>query len=86
MQLAKWTQGEHFPGLDMLTTLLPSKPRDLRRVGEKPLLEELGGGAREELEGKEGGAREEEEEFNWEVEQNFPSEAGKVGISQRCPF
>ena len=78
----KLNQGEHFPSLEMLTTLLPQKRKELRGLGEKPKIEVLepgatgGGGA-----GEEGGVaskEEEEEEFDWEVEQDFSREAEKV--------
>jgi len=72
VQVPKLTVGQHFPNLEMLTTLLPRKHKDLRSVGEKPQIEVLeleGGGAKEE---------EEEEEFDWEVEQTFPESAEVV--------
>lgn len=61
VQVTKLNRGEDFPSLDMLTTLLPRRQRrDLRKVGEKPMIEVLESGSvdKEEM----GGARVREEE------------------------
>lgn len=75
VELPKSNHGEHFANLEMLTTLLPKKSTttDLKRVGCKPLIEMVG----DEGVGL-GAGEEEEEEFDWHVEQNFPTEADKV--------
>lgn len=84
MQLPKHNHGEHFADLEMLTTLLPRKKKDLKSLGKKPLIEVLEqGGACGEGVGPVGGAEEEEEEFDWQVEQTLPS-AEKVHALQ-CP-
>lgn len=83
VRVSKRNYGEHFPDLEMLTTLLPRKQKDLKKIGEKPLIEVLEpvGGASGEgrgLIGENGQEEGEEEEFDWEVEQTFPSEANEV--------
>lgn len=73
VEIGKQCPGEHFPNLEMLTTLLPCKHKQLPKdLGAKPHIEVVGssgGGAPEE---------EEEEEFDWEVEQSFPEGGEKV--------
>ena len=72
----KCHRGEHFANLEMLTTLLPRRQKDLRRVGENPGIEvvaETHGACSVDREG--GASHEEvEEEFDWRIEQSLPSE------------
>ncbi|XP_068450423.1 protein SHQ1 homolog [Clinocottus analis] len=83
LRVPKETSGEHFEGLQMLTSLLA--PKGSRSA--RPLIEELstGGG-----EGAEGGEEEEEEEedFDWQVEQEAYKEASEeeLGALQKYGF
>jgi len=71
----KVVEGEHFPGLDMLTQLLTPKGD----TSVKNVVEELNG---EDFEGRE--EEEEEEDIEWYFEQNVPAEkenhAGGVDV------
>lgn len=92
VQVTKLNRGDHFPSLDMLTTLLPHKQRrskDLRKVGEKPMIEVLESGAvdKEGMGGPSDGREltneeerrkqesREEEDWDWKVDQNSSTEA-----------
>lgn len=79
VHLSKLNHGEHFANLEMLTTLLPSKRKDLKTLGEKPSIEVLEPGTDGAAVG--GASEEEEEEFDWEVEQNCPSDPDSVIIT-----
>ncbi|XP_005885133.1 PREDICTED: protein SHQ1 homolog isoform X2 [Myotis brandtii] len=61
IQLPKETPGQHFEGLNMLTTLLA--PRKSRTA--KPLVEEIGAS-----EVSEEGVEDDDEDFDWEIEQS----------------
>uniref|UniRef100_G1PN27 Protein SHQ1 homolog n=1 Tax=Myotis lucifugus TaxID=59463 RepID=G1PN27_MYOLU len=63
IQLPKETPGQHFEGLNMLTTLLA--PRKSRTA--KPLVEEIDLGASEV---SEEGVEDDDEDFDWEIEQS----------------
>ena len=79
IRVLKRNHGEQFANLEMLTTLLPRKQTELRKVGEKPSIEVVEPGASAaEGEGQVGGTSEEGEEFDWGMEQSFPSEDDKV--------
>ncbi|KAL2091487.1 hypothetical protein ACEWY4_013750 [Coilia grayii] len=84
LRVPKETEGQHFEGLQMLTSLLA--PRGSRSA--KPLVEDLepcAGGAGAEL--KVGGEEEEEdedeeEEFDWQVEQTAYTESAEEELQQ----
>ncbi len=71
IRVLKRHHGEHFPNLEMLTTLLPRKGKALSQVGVKPGIEVVEPQA---CSGEGGVAGEEGEEFDWRVEQRFPGE------------
>nr|XP_046240727.1 protein SHQ1 homolog [Scatophagus argus] len=70
LQVPKETAGEHFEGLQMLTSLLA--PKGSRSA--KPLVEELSTGCSESAGDDEG---EDEDEFDWEVEQEAYKESSE---------
>ena len=85
--LPKLHRGEHFENLGMITSLLSKKPaKDLRSVGASPRIEvipgatELCGGDGERIEDREGEGEsgEESDEFDWQVEQEFPKDQDSV--------
>uniref|UniRef100_A0A3P9K3E0 Protein SHQ1 homolog n=1 Tax=Oryzias latipes TaxID=8090 RepID=A0A3P9K3E0_ORYLA len=80
LRIPKETAGEHFQGLQMLTSLLA--PKGWRSA--KPLVEDLGG----ECSGNAGGHEEDEEEFDWQVEQQVYTEKSEeeLGLLQKYGF
>jgi hypothetical protein len=84
VHVGKLNKGEDFPSLDMLTTLLPSK--DLRKVGERPLIEVLDPDVGKEKEGGEGvtgdgeeiEGKREEEEWAWGVDDQISATEAEV--------
>uniref|UniRef100_A0A8C8E140 Protein SHQ1 homolog n=1 Tax=Oryzias sinensis TaxID=183150 RepID=A0A8C8E140_9TELE len=80
LRIPKETAGEHFQGLQMLTSLLA--PRGGRSA--KPLVEDLGG----ECSSNAGGHEEDEEEFDWQVEQQVYTEKSEeeLGLLQKYGF
>ncbi|XP_051483511.1 protein SHQ1 homolog isoform X2 [Apus apus] len=74
VRLPKEIPGQHFEGLDMLTSLLaPKKSRSA-----KPLVEEIAASA--EL------SEEEEEEFDWEIEQTPYQEGAENTLPLQSPY
>lgn len=71
LRVLKCCHGEHFAGLEMLTTLLPRGEKDVMNVGARPGIEVLSQAST--LEGEEQG-----EEFDWRKEQKFPSDEDMV--------
>lgn len=72
--VSKSNHGEHFPNLEMLTTLLPHQKKDLKELGKKPLIEVLEpeGACGEGAVAVGGVEEEEEEEFDWQIQQTLP--------------
>lgn len=73
VQATKLNLGEEFIDLEMLTTLLPCKQKDLRKIGERPMIEVLEPGADAVVDVEDGG-----EEFDTEMDQSFEPEKVKV--------
>ncbi|EPQ01999.1 Protein SHQ1 like protein [Myotis brandtii] len=71
IQLPKETPGQHFEGLNMLTTLLA--PRKSRTA--KPLVEEIGAS-----EVSEEGVEDDDEDFDWEIEQSPYEEVSESAL------
>lgn len=74
VRIPKLTPGEHFANLEMLTTLLPCRPKNWKKIGCRPLIE----GAGPVGDAGEGVWPDDGEEFDWKVEQRLPSEDDKV--------
>ena len=71
----KVVEGEHFPGLDMLTQLLtPKGDTSMKNLVEELNREDFEGREEEEEEDFEGREEEEEEDIEWYFEQNVPAE------------
>ncbi|XP_054640900.1 protein SHQ1 homolog isoform X2 [Dunckerocampus dactyliophorus] len=70
VQIPKETAGEHFEGLQMLTSLLA--PKGSRSA--KPLFEDMSAGGSESVGNNEG---EDEEDFDWQVEQEVYVESSE---------
>ncbi|KAM6176851.1 protein SHQ1 homolog [Erethizon dorsatum] len=76
IRLPKETPGQHFEGLNMLTSLLA--PRKSRTA--KPLVEEIGASeVSEEVE-------DDDEEFDWEIEQTPYEEVSESALSPQCYY
>ncbi|XP_037535069.1 protein SHQ1 homolog [Nematolebias whitei] len=75
LQVPKETPGEHFEGLQMLTSLLA--PRGSRSA--RPLVEDVSVGACSE--GARDDEEEDEEEFDWQVEQEVYTERSEEELS-----
>ncbi|ELK38653.1 Protein SHQ1 like protein [Myotis davidii] len=77
IQLPKETPGQHFEGLNMLTTLLA--PRKSRTA--KPLVEEIGAsGVSEE------GVEDDDEDFDWEIEQSPYEEVSESALHPQSHY
>lgn len=77
IQLPKETPGQHFEGLNMLTTLLA--PRKSRTA--KPLVEEIGAsGVSEE------GVEDDNEDFDWEIEQSPYEEVSEGALHPQSHY
>ncbi|XP_055017016.1 protein SHQ1 homolog isoform X2 [Boleophthalmus pectinirostris] len=74
LRVAKETAGEHFEGLDLLTSLLAPKGSK----SAKPLIEEITACA----EGEEEEDEEGEEEFDWQIEQQVYQEMPEEQLTQ----
>ncbi|KAF6732315.1 SHQ1-like protein [Oryzias melastigma] len=81
LRIPKETAGEHFQGLQMLTSLLAQKGSR----SAKPLVEDLSGA---EGSGNAGGQEEDEEEFDWQIEQEVYKEKSEeeLGLLQKYGF
>ncbi|XP_048878566.1 protein SHQ1 homolog isoform X2 [Brienomyrus brachyistius] len=79
LRVPKESPGEHFEGLDMLTSLLA--PKGSRSA--KPLVEEM-----DTCEGAAGGEEEEDEDFDWQMEQEVYVESSEeeLGSLQKYGF
>ncbi|XP_065183203.1 protein SHQ1 homolog [Sycon ciliatum] len=84
VQLSKVTKGEHFDGLDMLTTLLVKSKRNEKPVMGHSLIQVMDDGD-DAAEGAAEGEEEEEEEDDWEVEQELFDESAFEQLSLSGP-
>lgn len=75
LRVAKETAGEHFEGLQLLTSLLAAKGTQ----SAKPLVEEVTGSSSADVEGNED---EDEEEFDWQIEQQVYQEMPETQLAQ----
>ncbi|KAM4740512.1 protein SHQ1 homolog [Anableps anableps] len=81
LKVPKETTGEHFEGLQMLTSLLA--PKGSRSA--KPLVEDVCGGSET---ARDGGEEEDEEEFDWQLEQEVYTDRSEeeLGALQKYGF
>ncbi|XP_043831077.1 protein SHQ1 homolog [Dromiciops gliroides] len=77
LRMYKETPGEHFEGLNMLTSLLASK----KSRSAKPLVEVTGSS---ELPGE--SKEDEEEDFDWEIEQSPYEELTESDLNAQCHY
>ncbi|KAJ0068357.1 hypothetical protein NL108_005937, partial [Boleophthalmus pectinirostris] len=78
LRVAKETAGEHFEGLDLLTSLLAPKGSK----SAKPLIEEITASCCAGAEGEEEEDEEGEEEFDWQIEQQVYQEMPEEQLTQ----
>ncbi|XP_068940191.1 protein SHQ1 homolog [Petaurus breviceps papuanus] len=77
LRMSKETPGQHFEGLNMLTSLLASK----KSRSAKPLVE-VTGSSELPVESNE----DEEEDFDWEIEQSPYEELTENDLNSQCPY
>ncbi|TNN45591.1 Protein SHQ1 [Liparis tanakae] len=84
LRVPKETAGEHFEGLQMLTSLLA--PKGSRSA--RPLIEDLSAGSGEAARGGDDDEDEDEEDFDWQVEQEVYKESSEeeLGALQKYGF
>ena len=87
VHLPKLHPGQHFENLGMITLLLSKKPgKDLNSIGTRPAIEIASGKSSGDGDGAcgvsngTGGSGEESDEFDWQEEQQLPTDqdSGKV--------